>query len=86
MFTLQDAATQIDDLLDKMAEQLQLDDTRYDRMKSSYQAIKDWIEADPVFFKPFKYDVYPHGSVRTLTTVSLRMPRKCLRTSNIAQV
>lgn len=69
MLTLQDPGTQLDDLLDKMAEQLQLDDTRYDRMKKSYEAVKNWIESDPVFFKPYKYDVYPHGSVRTLTTV-----------------
>jgi hypothetical protein len=69
MFTLQDSGTQLDDLLDRMAEQLQLDDTRYDRMKKSYIAVKDWIESDTLFFKPYKYDVYPHGSVRTLTTV-----------------
>jgi hypothetical protein len=62
-------ATQIDDLLDKMAEAVQLDDTRYDRMKSSYESVKDWIEADEIFFKPYNYDVYPHGSVRILTTV-----------------
>lgn len=69
MIALQDPKTQIDDLLDKMAEDLQLDQTRYERMKSHYNAVKDWIEADDKFFKPFKYDVYPHGSVRILTTV-----------------
>lgn len=62
-------SAQIDDLLDKMAEEVQLDPTRYERMKSSYEAIKNWIEDDEVFFKPYKYDVYPHGSVRILTTV-----------------
>jgi len=62
-------SAQIDDLLDKMAEQVQLDSTRYGRMISGYEAVKDWIEADEVFFKPYKYDVYPHGSVRILTTV-----------------
>ena len=61
--------TQIDDLLDKMAEELQLDKTRYERMKQHYEAVKKWIEDDEEFFKPFKYDVYPHGSVRILTTV-----------------
>lgn len=60
---------QLDDLLDKMAESLQLDDTRYDRMKSSYEALKNWIESDELFFKPYNYDLYPHGSVRILTTV-----------------
>lgn len=68
MFTT-NKITQLDDLLDKMAESLQLDDTRYDRMKSSYEALKNWIESDDVFFKPYNYDLYPHGSVRILTTV-----------------
>ena len=69
MITIENKATQLDDLLDKMAEALQLDDTRYDRMKTSYESVKNWIENDEVFFKPFNYDVYPHGSVRILTTV-----------------
>ena len=69
MITLENKATQIDDLLDKMAEEVQLDSTRYERMKSSYEAVKNWIEDDEIFFKPYKYDVYPHGSVRILTTV-----------------
>lgn len=69
MITLQDSKTQIDDLLDKMAQGIQLDKSRYERMKMHYEAVKDWIESDPTFFKPYKYDVYPHGSVRILTTV-----------------
>ncbi len=66
---LQDRRTQIDDLLDRMAEEVQLDKTRYERMIQHYEAVKNWIESDEKFFKPFKYDIYPHGSVRTLTTV-----------------
>lgn len=69
MIALRDSKTQIDDLLDKMAESLQLGKTRYDLMIEHYEAIKDWIESDEKFFKPFKYDLYPHGSVRILTTV-----------------
>jgi len=69
MINLESRATQIDDMLDKMAEQVQLDETRYGRMKSAYEAVKNWIEADDTFFKPYRYDVYPHGSVRILTTV-----------------
>jgi hypothetical protein len=69
MITLQDPRTQIDDLLDKMAESVQLDKSRYERMKKHYEAVKDWIESDEKFFMPYKYDVYPHGSVRILTTV-----------------
>lgn len=69
MITVDDKETQLDDLLERMAEEVQLDATRYERMKSSYEAVKSWIEEDEKFFKPYKYDVYPHGSVRILTTV-----------------
>lgn len=69
MITIENKATQLDDLLDKMAESVQLDDTRYIRMKTSYESAKKWIEEDEIFFKPYNYDVYPHGSVRILTTV-----------------
>ena len=69
MISIENKATQIDDLLDKMAESIQLDDTRYDRMKTSYESVKKWIDNDELFFKPFNYTVYPHGSVRILTTV-----------------
>lgn len=69
MITFQDKNVQLDDLLDRMAESLQLDKTRYELMISHYEAVKKWIEADEVFFKPFKYELYPHGSVKTRTTV-----------------
>lgn len=69
MITFQDENVQLDDLLDRMAESLQLDQTRYDLMIQHYEAIKKWIEADELFFKPFKYELYPHGSVRIRTTV-----------------
>ncbi|MCK9220678.1 MAG: nucleotidyltransferase [Bacteroidales bacterium] len=69
MLTIENKYTQIDDLLDKMAEEIQLDSTRYERMKTSYEAVKNWIEGDELFFHPYRYDVYPHGSVRILTTV-----------------
>ncbi|MEZ4993541.1 MAG: nucleotidyltransferase [Saprospiraceae bacterium] len=69
MLVLENKATQVDSLLDKMAEDIQLDKTRYERMIQSYEAVKKWIEADEAFFKPYKYEVYPHGSVRIFTSV-----------------
>lgn len=69
MIPFQDKYVQLDDLLDRMAESLQLDKTRYELMTQHYEAIKKWIEADELFFKPFKYELYPHGSVRIRTTV-----------------
>lgn len=69
MMIFQDENVQLDDLLDRMAESLQLDQTRYELMVQHYRAIKKWIEDDELFFKPFKYELYPHGSVRIRTTV-----------------
>lgn len=69
MLVIEKRDTQIDGLLNEMAKEVQLDQTRYNRMIVSYEAIKDWIESDEIFFKPFKYEVYPHGSVRIFTTV-----------------
>ena len=69
MLVIEQRATQLDSLLNEMAKEVQLDDTRYKRMITSYEAIKKWIESDEKFFKPYKYEVYPHGSVRIFTTV-----------------
>lgn len=69
MLVLEKSATQIDSLLNEMAKEVQLDESRYNKMITSYEAIKKWIESDEKFFKPFKYEVYPHGSVRIFTTV-----------------
>jgi hypothetical protein len=69
MILLNNKAAQLDDLLDKMAEEVQLDSSRYQRMVTAYESVKSWIESDEVFFKPFNYDLYPHGSVRILTSI-----------------
>jgi hypothetical protein len=69
MITINKRLTRIDSLLDSMAEVIQLDNSRYERMKRAYEAVKGWIEDDEKFFKPYKYDVYSHGSVRIRTTV-----------------
>lgn len=69
MLLIENKATQIDNLLNEMAKEVQLDETRYKRMVKSYESIKHWIEADELFFKPYKYEVYPQGSVRIFTTV-----------------
>lgn len=59
----------MDSLLNAMAKEVQLDRTRYERMIVSYEAVKKCIESDEKFFKPYHYEVYPHGSVRIFTTV-----------------
>ncbi len=69
MMITENKATQIDDLLDRMAAEVQLDKSRNERMISSYGHVKEWIESDEKFFRAYSYDVYPHGSVRIRTTV-----------------
>lgn len=69
MLVTENKEVQMDHLLNEMAKALQLDETRYNRMIASYEAIKKWIEGDELFFNPYKYEVYPHGSVRVFTTV-----------------
>lgn len=69
MLVTENKEVQMDHFLNEMAKALQLDETRYNRMITSYEAIKKWIEGDEIFFKPYKYEVYPHGSVRVFTTV-----------------
>lgn len=69
MLVISKQKVQMDSLLNTMAKEVQLDRTRYERMIVSYEAVKDWIESDEKFFKPYHYEVYPHGSVRIFTTV-----------------
>jgi len=69
MILLENKSTQLDGLLDKMAEALQLDNSRSERMRQSYEAVKNWIESDEAFFKGYNYDIYPQGSVKISTTV-----------------
>lgn len=64
-----DSTTQIDDLLDKIAEGIQLDATRRTRMEAAYNAVNDWLNADEGFFKKYPFEVYPQGSVSIGTPI-----------------
>lgn len=59
---------QREDLLARMAESLELDDSRSNRMESAYNAIYDVLKADSVFFSKFDFVVYPQGSKAIGTT------------------
>lgn len=59
----------LDDLLNRIAESLQLDQTRRDKMETAYRAVAKWIEEDIGFFKNVDFEIYPHGSVLAGTTV-----------------
>lgn len=60
---------QREELLARIAENLQLDETRKVRMEQAYKAISTLIDLDEGFFKDLSIDVYPQGSVLTGTTV-----------------
>lgn len=61
-------STQLDDILNRAAEKLQLDDTRKERMETAYKAVAEYLEGDD-FFKNAGITIYPQGSVRIGTTV-----------------
>ncbi|ADB40837.1 nucleotidyltransferase domain-containing protein [Spirosoma linguale] len=59
----------LDDTLNRVAESLQLDPTRRQRIETSYKAVSEWIEKDLTFFRSTLVDIYPQGSIRIDTTV-----------------
>jgi hypothetical protein len=69
MYIPQTFNNQLDDLLNRIAEKLQLDDTRRASAERSYNAVSEWIEGDSGFFKNVPFDVYPQGSYRIGTNV-----------------
>lgn len=69
MYFLNNKTAQIDDLLARAAEQLQLDKTRREKIESSYKAVQDVLDNDQIYFHSKKFEIYPQGSVRIGTTV-----------------
>ncbi|QLE02593.1 nucleotidyltransferase [Galbibacter sp. BG1] len=69
MILFKNKNTQLDDLLARIAEQIQLDDTRKKRMETAYRAIESLLNEDTGFFKDAVLEIYPQGSVRIGTTV-----------------
>jgi hypothetical protein len=69
MHFLNNQTAQIDDLLARAAEKLQLDKSRRERIESTYKAVQDFINNDNTFFKDADFEIYPQGSVRIGTTV-----------------
>src|SRR5688572_29828563 len=69
MYLTQDKTTQIDDILNRIGEKLQLDETRRKKAESAYNAVADELENDESFFRQFQLEVYPHGSFRLGTAI-----------------
>lgn len=60
---------QREELLARIAQSLQLDETRKKRMEDAYNSIAVLLNNDTTFFKDVDIDVYPQGSTATGTTV-----------------
>ena len=58
-----------DELLAIIASNLELDETRKEKMRTAYKAVTDVLKADPDFFKNIQIYVYEQGSLRIGTTV-----------------
>ncbi|KXO01117.1 hypothetical protein LS48_01180 [Aequorivita aquimaris] len=59
---------QREDLLARLAESLELGETRSKKMETAYNAIYDLLKGDPVFFSKIDFVVYPQGSKAIGTT------------------
>lgn len=59
----------LDVLLANIAESIQLDNTRKERMESAYSAIETLLNEDESFFKDVDFEIYPQGSVKIGTTI-----------------
>jgi len=64
-----DYTLQREELLARIAQELQLDKTRLERMETAYKAVFELLKKDEIFFKNLEIELYPQGSVRTGTTV-----------------
>lgn len=69
MIRFKDSKAQLDDLLARMVESVQLDETRKKKMESSYKTIENLLKEDILFFKNNDFELYPQGSVKIETTV-----------------
>lgn len=69
MHFLNNQTAQIDDLLARATEKLQLDKSRRERIECTYKSVQEFINYDQLFFKDADFEFYPQGSVRIGTTV-----------------
>ncbi len=60
---------QLDDLLRRICEELQLPPGRYDQAVARYEAVSGWLESDGSALRALSPLMYPQGSMRIGTTV-----------------
>lgn len=64
-----DYRLQREELLARIAQELQLDKTRLERMETAYNAVYDLLKKDETFFEDLDVEIYAQGSKRIGTTV-----------------
>jgi SMODS domain-containing protein len=64
-----DRNAQIDDLLKRVCEELQLNPSRYEQAVDRYEAVCTWLEGEGSRVAAFSPTIYPQGSMRIGTTV-----------------
>ncbi|WP_312991407.1 nucleotidyltransferase [Chryseobacterium flavum] len=64
-----DYILQREELLARIAQELQLDKTRLERMESAYHSVANVLKKDTDFFDSLEIEIYAQGSKRTGTTV-----------------
>lgn len=64
-----DYVLQREELLARIAQELQLDKTRLERMETAYNAVAEVLKKDSDFFNDLEIEVYAQGSKRIGTTV-----------------
>jgi len=64
-----DYALQREELLARIAQELQLDNTRLQRMESAYNSVAELLKNDEDFFDDLVIEIYAQGSKRIGTTV-----------------
>lgn len=68
-FGFSDNTYELDAELARIAESIQLDETRQKRMEAAYESINKILNDDNGYFKNANFEVYPQGSVRIGTTI-----------------
>lgn len=59
----------IEGMLVRIAEELQLSETQYQRAKTEYEKVGDWLDRPESPFRGLKPSIYPQGSMALQTTV-----------------
>ncbi|MGA3164871.1 MAG: nucleotidyltransferase [Terriglobia bacterium] len=68
LFT-ENAEAQLDDLLWRICEEVQLPPTRYEQAVARYEAVSEWLEREGSALRDLSPSIYPQGSMRIGTTV-----------------